>query len=372
MAMSKYWFLLGILLLTFFGCPADDDEMMMVVIDPPPPPPPTLVSFDLDSVPYTKLSDYHFFTGDNLADMVPNEGLLLYEPISALFSDYAHKLRYVWFPDGTKASYAGDHEVLDFPDGSVIIKTFYYDNVQPANTRRIIETRLLYKKAGAWEFADYTWNNAQDEATFSLTGSNTPVTFIDEDGTQRSVDYRIPSESECLTCHKKFGDATPIGPKPQNLNSALDYADGNPMMNQLVKWQSVDYLGEGVDIGNISTVVDWEDETQELALRVRAYLDMNCSSCHREGGHCDYRPIRLAYSETELPINLGICVTPEEFINPAQINIITPGIPDKSALYYRINSIEPMSRMPLLGRTVVHEDAVAMIGQWITGLTSCD
>lgn len=34
------------------------------------------------------------------------------------------------------------------PESSVLIKNFYYDGVQPGNTRRIIETRILFKRNG--------------------------------------------------------------------------------------------------------------------------------------------------------------------------------------------------------------------------------
>ena len=88
-----------------------------------------------------------------------------------LFTDYVHKLRYVWMPAGSKASYVSDGEVFDFPEGAVIIKNFYYDNVQPGNTRRILETRLMIKKYGAWIFADYVWNDDQTEAMYNLSGS---------------------------------------------------------------------------------------------------------------------------------------------------------------------------------------------------------
>ncbi|MEM9836910.1 MAG: hypothetical protein AAF828_10430 [Bacteroidota bacterium] len=368
---THYYSLLVLLCLMMMGCPQEDDDQP--IIEPPPPPPPTepAVNFDLANVPYAKLSDYNFFTGDDLAAMTPNEGLLLYQPISTLFSDYAKKLRYVWLPDGTKTSYAADHEVLDFPNGSVIIKTFYYDNVLPDNERRIIETRLLYRKDDVWYFADYTWNDAQTEADFDLSGSNTQVVF-DDNGTQRTIDYRIPSESECLTCHKKFDQATPLGPKPQNLNAVLDYADGNPM-NQLVKWKSVDYLEDNFNPADVNTTVDWHDTNLDLTLRVRSYLDMNCSSCHRAGGHCDYRPIRLAFAETDVPGNLGICVPPDEFVAPGQVNIITPGNEEKSALFYRMNSNQVMVRMPLLGRSVIHEEAISMMEEWINNLTeNCD
>ncbi|MEM7574192.1 MAG: hypothetical protein AAF433_14895 [Bacteroidota bacterium] len=356
-----------LLMLLLFGCPGNDDDIPM---PPPPPPPPTDVSFNLAEVPYDNLSDYRFFTGA-LAEMTPNEGLLEYEPISTLFSDYAHKARYIWMPEGSQATYNGDGSVLEFPEGSVIIKTFFYDNVQPDNNRQIIETRLLYVKNGEWKFADYLWNDEQTEATFDLDGAYRDVRFIDDAGVDRTIEYRIPSEVECLTCHKLNSTAIPIGPKPQNLNDMLSYRDGT-QMNQLVKWQSVGYLDPSLDPTTISTTVDWEDTSQDIGLRVRSYLDMNCSSCHRDGGHCDYRSMRFAFSESTTPESLGICVEADEPISSATSTIIRPGNTAKSVLHFRMSTNEAMSRMPLLGRTIVHDEAVLMIEEWITSLTNCN
>lgn len=365
MKLSVYTLLFA--LVFCMGCGNDDDDGGG---NPPPPPPVLGVNFELDEVPYANLSDYRFFTGE-LADLAPNEGVLAYEPISTLFTDYAKKSRFIWMPEGTSASMVDDHQVLDFPDGTVMIKSFYYDNVQPDNNRRIIETRLIYKVAGEWKFADYTWNEGQTEATYDLAGSFTPVEFVDDNGTTRSVNYRIPSEVECLTCHKKNELAIPIGPKPQNLNAEFAYADGN--MNQLSKWFQAGYLDSAPNVNDIVTVGKWKDETVDLNLRVRSYLDINCAHCHRDGSHCDYRSMRFGFGESITPASLGICVEPDEFIGSSLTNIVTPGRKEKSALHYRISSNADMVRMPLLGRSITHDEGVAMIGEWIDSLTDiCD
>ncbi|HRF82010.1 MAG TPA: hypothetical protein PL070_18190, partial [Flavobacteriales bacterium] len=96
-------------------------------------------------------------------------------------------------PAGSKATYSTDHDLLDFPDGTVLIKTFYYDHVQPADARRVIETRLLFKRNGQWEFANYVWNTEQTEASLDMNGSYTPITWLDDNGTQRQMDQRPAS-----------------------------------------------------------------------------------------------------------------------------------------------------------------------------------
>src|SRR5690606_40673996 len=173
-----------------------------------------------------------------ILEQSPVYGVLPYEPINALFSDYAHKKRFVWMPYNVKATYVADGDVLDFPTGSVLIKTFFYENVLPNNTTQNIETRLLIKKDEGWIFANYIWNETQQEALLNTTGYgfNVPVEWV-QNGETKSVNYRIPSETECFICHKSFDVIFPIGTKPQNLNSIYNYAEG--MENQLQKWEEM-------------------------------------------------------------------------------------------------------------------------------------
>jgi len=325
------------------------------------------VTFDITQVPYPKLTDYNFFSGD-LANQNPVYGVLPFEPITPLFTDYAHKKRFVWMPNSVKAEYVGDSDLLNFPIGSVLIKNFYYDNVLPNNLTQIIETRLLIKKADGWELANYIWNEAQDEGLLDVTGNGgfVPLQWIDN-GVTREVNYRIPASSECFTCHKSNFVASPIGLKPQSLNSDYNFAEGTS--NQLQKWIEMGYLESNVP-NDIVTVVKWNDLSQPLNLRVRSYLDINCNSCHSDNGHCNYRAPRFSFELTENPENLGICITSDTPIPGLEgAKIVEPGDPENSVLFFRISTNKEQYRMPLLGRTIQHEEGVALIEEWINSLT---
>lgn len=328
------------------------------------------VSVDLTQVPYPKLSDYKFFEGP-LKNLKPSSKVIPYELASTLFTDYAQKKRFVWMPSGSKATYDADGKILKFPIGTALIKTFYYDNVQPSNTTRIIETRVMIKKGvdlqtqkDIWIFANYIWNDTQTEALFDLNGSYFPVTWKDENNIIKSSNYRIPSGTECLTCHKSNEKPIPIGPKPQNLNFNYTYSAGSK--NQLAKWKEIGYL-ESYPSDIVSTI-DWKDTSKSLDLRVRSYIDANCAHCHSTNSHCDYRPMRFAFSETVNPTNLGICVAPQENIDNSLTYIVTKGNSQRSVMHYRMSSVNEATRMPLLGRTIVHEEAVQLIQEWINSL----
>jgi len=348
-------------ILTFvFSCSSDNDSFPDEGEEVSP------VVFDLNAMPYPKLSDYNFFKTP-LADMDPVYGVIPYEPISTLFSDYAHKKRFIWMPEGVSATYTSDGEPLDFPVGAIIIKTFYYEHVLPFDSEKFLETRLMIKKETGWIFANYVWNDQQTDAFYNMDGRNVPVTW-NEEGQTKEVNYRIPNGAECVTCHNSYEAPLPIGPKPQNLNKPYAYNTGT--QNQLQKLKDFGYLSDFPN--QIQTVVDYHDTGQPLDLRVRSYFDINCAHCHSDGGFCNYRAPRFAFDETSQPGNLAICIVPDDDITPYTggnpTHIITPGHHEESVVYYRLNTTLENVRMPLRGRTLIDEKGVEMISQWIDSL----
>lgn len=360
-----------LLTITFFlclffaisSCEKDDSEDYTELPSPAPVSP---VVVDLTAVPYQKLSDYKFYDGE-MKNMEPALGVLPYDLNSTLFTDYARKKRFIWMPKDVSASYIADNKSLDFPAGTVLIKNFYYNNVLPDNKTVIIETRLMIKKADGWIFANYIWNDEQTEAILDMDGGFKNISW--QEGTEtKNINYRIPTGSDCFTCHKTSATAIPIGPKPQNLNKQYTYTDG--AKNQFVKWKEMGYLDNSMP-SDITSTVDWTDTSQPLELRARSYIDINCAHCHTVGAHCDYMSMRFAFHETGDPQNLGICITPFEFINN-QPYIISAGQPDNSALYYRMNTNMGSLMMPLIGRTIVHTEGVALMQEWISSMdTTC-
>jgi len=364
--MRKYYFLVATLLLSFsifFSCSDTDDDYIPV----------SPVVVDLTQVPYPKLSDYKFFEGD-IKNQSPSLDVFPYEPASSLFTDYARKKRFVWMPKGVKATFDGNEKSLNLPVGAALIKTFYYDNVQnvtPVGATRIIETRIMIKKASGWIFAEYVWNADQTEAFLDMAGSSTTIEWKDENNITRVVDnYRIPSDQQCMTCHKYNEQPIPIGIKPYNLNHNYNYKTGSK--NQLAKWIEIGYLENSLP-QSIASTVDYNDVSQPLELRVRSYLDINCAHCHQTNSHCDYRPMRFAFNETTDLANMGVCVTTQDMSDfaPALGRIVTPTNINRSMLYYRLNTDTESFRMPLLGRTEIHTEGVALIEEWINSLSPC-
>ena len=365
------------------SCSKSEDEFYIPVVVTPAPTSPVIV--DLTTVPYPKLSDYKFFEGD-LKEQKPALDVLPFEPASALFTDYAKKKRFVWMPKGTKATYNTDGKVLELPIGAALIKTFYYDNVQnvtPLGASRLIETRVMIRKATGWIFANYVWNTEQTEAVFDLVGSFTNISWKDENNVVKTTDYRIPSDVQCIICHKTqqvvdinvITAFTPIGIKPQNLNFNYNY--GTETKNQLTKWIESGYLEDNINLPSAAnTTVDYRDTSKSLDLRARSYVDANCAHCHMDDRHCDYRPMRFAFADSGNEngyTNMGACVPTSDMQGfPEALNtIVSPGNIDRSMLYYRLNTTNETYRMPLHGRTIIHEEGIQLIEQWINALPRC-
>jgi uncharacterized repeat protein (TIGR03806 family) len=377
--MKKRYFCIGFILLISFllqSCGKDDSYIPITS--------PLSVTVDLTKVPYPKLSDYHFFDGQ-IKDQLPSLGVLPYTPASALFTDYAHKKRFIWMPSNKKATYNNDYNVLELPVGAVLIKSFYYENVQPNNNTRIVETRLMIRKVSGWIFANYVWNNEQTEAYFDLNGSYTNIQWKDENNVLKTVDYRIPNEVQCITCHKiretingqSVDVFTPIGIKPQNLN--FNYSYSTESKNQLSKWIEQGYLENNFNLpSQENTTVDYNDTSKSIELRARSYVDINCAHCHQNNRHCDYRPMRFSFHETGDAINgqtnMGVCVNTSDMQDfPSELNkVVTPQNINQSMLFYRINTTNESYRMPLHGRTLIHTEGVLLIKDWINSLRECN
>ena len=310
-----------------------------------------------------KLSSFSFFQ-DSSAQF-PSDGVLPYELISALFSDYSYKQRWVYIPKGVQASFRQD-EVFDFPVGSALIKTFYYpiDERDLNLGQRLMETRLLLRKENGWEAVSYAWNDTQDEAFIKKAGKTILNEWIDFNGDTRSVRYRVPNKNQCKECHQRNKSIKPIGPKARNLDKDYSYEDG--VMNQLDKWHKNGWIKKDI---KVEAMTDWTNTLASINARSRSYLDINCGHCHIEGGSADTTGLYLDFTE-ERKIHLGVYKKPIA-AGRASNNLkysIVPGDPDSSILLYRMNSLDPGIMMPESGRALEHKEGTELIRKWIENL----
>ena len=306
------------------------------------------------------LSEYNFFEGD-LRDLIPNResGVLPYDLNMPFFSDYALKKHFVYVPPGNAAAFDTTN-VLDLPTGSVLIKHFYYDNVNGAE--KYMETRLLINQSDGWQAETYEWNAAQTDAKRTVLGGTRNITAV-VNGQTENFNYLIPNVNQCKNCHANGSDMEPIGPMVHNLNKPYDYSDGTE--NQLDKWIAGGLL-ESPSFGNIPAFPQMDDATASLHVKARAYLAVNCSSCHRLSGSASNSGLYLEY-ENEDSLSLGYFKTPTAAGSGSGglQYVIDPGDADASILLYRMISDEVDERMPEIGRDLSHTQGIELIRDWI-------
>lgn len=330
-------------------------------------PEPVRLDVILAEAPAQKLSDYGLFQDPGAR--TPSPGVTPYDLTTPLFSDYAAKHRFVFTPAGKSAAYRSEG-VLEFPVGSVLVKTFAYgpDMRRPAVDERYVETRLLIRKAEGWVALAYVWNADQTEAVLKRTGARLDVAFIDPSGAAQAIGYLVPNQNQCKTCHSAQGALVPIGPRARNLNRDLDYGDRT--QNQLEAWRRLGHLSGGPAPADAPRTPAWDSQTEPLEARARAYLDVNCGHCHSPAGMASTSGLFLTLEE-DRPVHLGINKAPVAAGRGSGGHKVSidPGRPDTSILVHRMASDDPGVMMPELGRSVVHAEGLALVAAYVESLT---
>ena len=312
------------------------------------------------------LSEYEIFS--DLGQQTPSTRVYPYDLIVPLFTDYAHKYRFYYVPEGKKVQYHAT-EVLEFPVGSVLVKTFAYpvDFTKPNENIRLIETRLLIHQEKGWNAWAYVWNDEQTDAQLKVAGKMLPVSWRDENGIERSIDYVVPNKNQCKGCHTFNKAFSPIGPKARNMNHDFQYASG--LLNQIIFMQNEELL-EGVPRSqDISKVPSMNDTSSLIGLRARAYLDVNCAHCHRIEGPGSTSGLFLTYGEKskaawgykKRPVAAGRGSGGFDYD-------IAPGDAGNSILIHRMQSTDPGVMMPELGRTIIDDQGIKLLKEWINQL----
>ena len=288
------------------------------------------------------LSELNLFSG-NLANLQASSFAFNYDLITPLFTDYAHKQRLIVLPNGEKMTYNGNGFPL-FPDNTLIAKTFYYNNNETdlSQGKKIIETRVLIKINGAWELGNYKWNESQTEATLDTAGAVVPVTWVNTAGESQSVNYEVPSSTDCFTCHSNNSEVVPIGPKLRTLNFNVN---GSNQLQALIDNDMLDGL---TDPTTVSALPNWEDTSLGLERRARAYMDVNCAHCHIQGGFCEEQSNLVLSYETAFE---------ESSIYDSRFSILT-----------RIQNTIPEYGMPYIGTTILHDEGVSLMVDYINSL----
>ena len=311
-----------------------------------------------------KLSDYGIFQMP-MKELKPANEVIEYDLNTPLFSDYSQKQRLIKLPSGTQINYKPNGP-LDFPVGTVIAKTFYYaqDLSEASSPRQLVETRIMEHRPEGWVGIPYVWNSDQTDAELAVIGATVDVSWVHSDGTPRSNAHLVPNLNDCKRCHTDT-EMHPLGPKAANLNR--DLAVRGNQQNQLEHWEDIGIINELPELSEIPKLAVWDDEsTGSVDHRARAYLEVNCAHCHNPIGPARNSGLHLNIEETN-PYHLGTFKIPVAAGKGTggRLYGIVPGKPDESILEYRMRTTKSGEIMPEFGKSLVHDEGLALIRTWI-------
>jgi uncharacterized repeat protein (TIGR03806 family) len=318
--------------------------------------------------PPNRLLSYDLFEGDG-ASQQPEYGVVPYAINSQLFSDYAMKRRFIKLPDGKPAVYDNE-KTFEMPVGTIIVKTFSYpkDMSDLSLGERLLETRLLIHGKDGWGGLTYIWNFKQTDAFLEVAGHDVVATWIDLAGNVQINDYQVPNTNQCKQCHTVDDRMVPIGIRARHLNRDYEFPGGKE--NQLAHWSRIGILSGAPNHADAPRLADYSDPaTGSSDARGRAWLEINCAHCHAEGARAWNTGLDLMASQTDSSL-LGVYKTPTAAGGGTGgfYYDIVPGKPEESIMLHRVQSTEPDVAMPELGRSMVHEEGVELVRQWIKGM----
>jgi putative heme-binding domain-containing protein len=308
-----------------------------------------------------RLSETGLFS--DTANHVPAPGVVPYRVNAEPWADGATAERFVALPGETKlGTYKTTNAQVgfftgewSFPDGGVLSKTvsLELEAGKPASRRRL-ETQVLHFDVDTWKAYNYIWNDEQTDAVLADdVGSDTACFIRDASASsvQRRQTWHHASRTECLLCHTtRVG--TVLGFKQQNIRdlSALDELGlfTDPRKKNIARWP------------------DPHDESAPLEDRARAYLHINCGHCHtRGGGGSSFFDVQ--YDRTLAKTALVGSRPTQGTFNILGAEVIAPGDPYRSVLYYRMSKLGP-GRMPQFGSGVIDPRGTRLIREWIADL----
>jgi uncharacterized repeat protein (TIGR03806 family) len=290
-------------------------------------------------------------------------GVLPYSVQTPLWSDGAHKQRWMSLPSGGHIGFS-ELDAWTFPEGTVFIKQFdmALDERTPEVLRRL-ETRFLIAARGGGYFGlVYRWDDDQRDAQLLLDGGEELLQIVQPDGSVREQRYTYPSQRACNACHWE-GAGYVRGVRTGQINGRHDHGDGN----QLAEWEALGLFDMPASDGpgEHTQLAALNDESAPLEARVRSYWDVNCASCHNDASPLHSWDARIS---TPLEAQGVLLVEPRTGPRPDGARLIVPGDPERSLIYLRSGSLEPSMRMPPLLKNRIDQRYVELLREWIESL----
>ncbi len=261
--------------------------------------------------------------------------VLEYDVRFPLWTDGLNKRRFIFVPAGSSID-TSDPDEWVFPVGTKLWKEFSLDGVR-------LETRL-FQKAGpdAWGYVSYVWRADGSDAEAAPEG------VVDVLGTFHDV----PETSQCFGCHRGVADIG-LGVSAFQLTRAgfMDLQSAGILSADA---PMADPPGRGVEPDALGA------------------LHANCGHCHSDLHPLAMsRALRLRLRVDDTLETTGFYTTAigamAAHVLEGTDQIVVPGDPDTSQLYWRPNRRDEL-QMPPFGTERVNTEFVALIGRFISSL----
>jgi mono/diheme cytochrome c family protein len=320
-----------------------------------------------------------------MRDLAPSPGVVPFSIHAEPWLDHATAQRLLGLPGTSKARFydapvdlTGDFfsTQVVFPKDGVLAKTLSLEMERGVPTSSLrLETQILHFDGLLWRGYTYAWNDQQTDANLvPAKGLEKNLVVIDRKapGGKRTQTWHFPSRTECLLCHNPWTGFT-LAFTPAQTNKEHRY-DG-VTENQIHALTQAGYLSlhhkenkiDGPWHGPLPDyLVSPGDARKSLEQRARSYLHVNCSHCHQWGGggtaDLDLR------ATTSLDDGKTLEARPVQgTFDIPDVQILAPGDPYRSVLYYRMARTGP-GHMPHLGSEIVDENGLKLIHDWIRQL----
>lgn len=324
---------------------------------------------DADSAPEW-LSETGAF--EDVAELRIAAGLLPYGVQNPLWSDGAHKQRWIGVPMDAHIGFSAT-EAWTFPEGAVLVKHFEIalDERAPEERRRLETRFLVAAEGGEYYGLVYKWNDEQTDAQLMVDGGEDELEIVGSDGAIRQQTYTYPAQSTCASCHSASSGFV-MGVRTSQINgpapASSEGDDADTQRNQLLVWSDLGLFDSPVDESELTEyprLAALDDASSSVEDRVRSYWDSNCSMCHHPAAPVQSWDARYT---TPLAEQRVIDFEPRARAVGEDVRLVAPGAPERSLMYLRAISVEPGMRMPPLLRNRVDAAYVELLEEWISGL----
>jgi hypothetical protein len=284
-----------------------------------------------------KLSEFGLYRDIVSKELAPD--LIEYEPRYALWSDGAHKRRWLLLPEGTNIE-TSDPDHWLFPEGTVLFKEFADEQ------GKRLETRMLARTGPASSdvfLGSFVWLEDESDAVYAPHGENDV----------RGTEHDVPTQDNCATCHRgEPGRVLGFSAvqRPRVMNASF-----------VVPGVSYDIPG---------------DPRARAAL---GYLHANCAHCHNDDGTARRDTalvMRLSVhdltpGQTTIERNLVGVMTDHFSADTGPTGLrVSPGDPAASVILQRMRVRQKTKQMPVLGTEKVDETGVETIESWVASLSA--